>query len=425
MNIAITAGRLIDPANGVNAQQDLFIADGKVVAVGTAPAGFKAALTLDASGQVVIPGLVDLQAHLREPGLTHKGTIASETAAAAAGGVTTLCCPPITQPILDTPAVARLVQDRAKEAGFARVLPLAALTRNLEGEQLSNMVALRDAGCVAFTNLGQWVSNTQTLIRCCEYAATHDLLLFVRAEEGTLSQGCAHDGATAMRLGLDGITETAETVEVARFLLVAEETGVRIHFGQLSSQRSIAMIRDARARGLSVSADVAVHHLLLCDEDLDGFDSRFHLRPPLRSALDRAGLRDALASGSIVALCSDHQPHEAAAKAAPFAATETGMTGLETLLPLGLRLVEQGVLSLDELVARLTTGPASVLGLPLGHLGVGASADLCIFDPAQEWQLSSATLRSTGHNTPFSGQTLKGQVQTTLLGGRIVFQRGS
>jgi len=424
MNIAITGGRLIDPANQVNGLLDLYLAAGKVVAVGASPAGFVADRTIDAGGCVVAPGLIDLQAHLREPGLTHKGTIASETAAAAAGGVTSLCCPPLTQPVLDTPAVARLVQDKAAAAGFARVLPLAALTRNLEGEQLSNMVSLREAGCVAFSNLGQWVGNTQTLLRCCEYAATHDLLLFVRAEERSLAGGCAHDGATAMRLGLDGISEAAETVEVARYLLMAEETGVRLHFGQLASQRSIAMLREAQARGLAVTADVAVHHLLLCDEDLDGFDSRYHLQPPLRSALDRAGLRDALASGVIGALCSDHQPHDAAAKAAPFAATATGMTGLETLLPLGLRLVEQGVLTLDELLQRLTAGPAAVLGLAQGQLAVGAEADICIFDPQREWLLSAQNLRSTGRNTPFMGQTLRGQVQATLLAGRVVFERG-
>ncbi|WP_210398113.1 dihydroorotase [Motiliproteus sediminis] len=424
MNIAITGGRLIDPANQLDGLTDLFLAEGKVVAVGEAPAGFVAEHTLDAGGQIVSPGFIDLQAHLREPGLTHKGTIVSETAAAVAGGVTSLCCPPLTQPVLDTPAVARLIRDRAEEAGNARVLPLAALTRGLEGEQLSNMVALRDAGCVAVTNLGQWVSNTQTLIRCCEYAATHNLLLFVRAEEGSLSQGCAHDGATAMRLGLEGISEVAETVEVARFLLVAEETGVRLHFGQLSSQRSAAMVRDAQQRGLAVTADVAVHHLLLCDEDLDGFDSRYHLRPPLRGALDRAGLREALASGTLAALCSDHQPHEAAAKAAPFAATEPGMAGLETLLPLGLRLVEQGVLTLPLLIERLTSGPAGVLGSDRGQLAVGADADICIFDPAASWTLSEASMRSTGRNTPFMGEQLCGRVSYTLVGGRIVFERG-
>lgn len=423
MTIAITGGRLIDPANQLDGLYDLYLADGKVAAVGAPPAGFSAERTIDASGQLVLPGLIELQAHLREPGLTHKGTIASETRAAAAGGITTLCCPPLTQPALDNPAVARLIRDRAEEAAFARVLPLAALTRELGGQQLSNLAALRDAGCVAFSTLHQWIGDTQTLIRCCEYAASHDLLLFVRAEEGSLAGGCAHDGATAMRLGLEGIPETAETVEVSRFLLVAEATGVRLHFGQLSAQRSIAMIQAARQRGLAVTADVAIHHLLLCDEDLDGFDSRYHLRPPLRSSLDRAGLRDALASGTLTALCCDHQPHEAAAKAAPFAATEPGISGLETLLPLAMRLVDQGVLSLAQLIERLTAGPASVLGIDLGHLGEGATADLCLFDPRPSWRLNPAALLSTGHNTPFMGQTLTGQVKLTLLGGRVVFER--
>ncbi|MEH6471482.1 MAG: dihydroorotase [Halopseudomonas sp.] len=422
MNIHIQAGRLIDPANKIDGQFDLYLQQGQVAAVGEAPDGFIAEQVIDACGQVVCPGLIDLQAFLREPGQTQKGSIASEGAAAAAGGVTTLCCSPVTQPVLDTPAVARLVQDRAAEAGNVRVLPLAALTKGLEGEQLSNMVSLKEAGCVGFSNAGFGVASSQTLLRCLEYAATHDLLVFVRPNEPILGSGCAHDGAMAMRLGLEGIPEVAETLEVSRYLLLAEQAGVRLHFGQLSCERSIQMVEQARDRGQQVSADVAVHQLLLDDSFLEGFDGRFHLLPPLRSEGDRAGLRAALVRGGIGALSSDHQPHEAAAKAAPFSVTEPGMIGLQTLLALGLKLVDQELLSLPQLIGIVTAEPAKILGVELGQLAVGAVADICIFDPDQSWKLDSHSNRSQGSNTPYWNQPLTGQVSHTLLAGELVYQ---
>ncbi len=423
MNIHIQGGRLIDPANQIDGPFDLYIRQGRIAAIGQAPDGFVAGQVIDASGQVVCPGLIDLQAFLAEPGLTQKGTIASEGAAAAAGGVTTLCCSPVTQPVLDTTAVARLIQDRAIEAGNVRVLPLAALTQGLAGEQLSNMMSLMDAGCVAVTNAGFGVPSSQTLLRCLEYAATHDLLVFVRPHDPVLGGGCAHDGANAMRLGLEGIPEVAETLEVSRYLLLAEQAGARLHFGQLSCERSVQLVEQARDRGLPVTADVAVHQLLLDDSCLEGFDGRFHLRPPLRSEADRAGLLAGLVRGGINALSSDHQPHEAAAKAAPFSATEPGMIGLQTLLPLGLKLVAQQLLSLPQLISLLTDQPARILGVELGQLAPGAEADVCIFDPEQDWTLDPQSSVSLSHNTPYWQQTLTGQVSHTLLAGELTYQR--
>tara|TARA_R110002095_G_scaffold215348_1_gene209329 strand:+ start:342 stop:1613 length:1272 start_codon:yes stop_codon:yes gene_type:complete len=423
MKIHIQGGRLIDPANNIDGQFDLYLQQGQVVAVGNAPEGFVAEQLIEASGQVVCPGLIDLQAFLREPGQSHKGSIASEGAAAAAGGVTTLCCSPVTQPVLDTPAIARLIQDRAVAAGNVRVLPLAALTQGLEGEHLSNMVSLQEVGCVGFTNAGFGIPNAQTLLRCLEYAATHDLLVFVRPNEPVLGAGCAHDGAMAMRLGLEGIPSVAETLEVSRYLLLAEQTGARLHFGQLSCERSIEMIEQAQARGQQVSADIAVHQLLLDDTFLEGFDSRFHLSPPLRSKRDRTELREALVRGGISALCSDHQPHDAAAKAAPFSATEPGMIGLQTLLPLGLELVAQELLTLPQLIALLSATPAKILGLELGQLAVGAVADICIFDPQQSWTFDANSNRSHSHNSPYWGQALRGLVSRTLLAGEQVYPR--
>ncbi|OMH39570.1 dihydroorotase [Motiliproteus sp. MSK22-1] len=423
MKVHIRGGRLIDPANKTDANLDLFIEDGKVVAQGDAPKGFVADQLIDAEGQIVCPGFVDLQAHLREPGFTQKGNIGSESAAAAAGGVTTLCCPPTTLPVMDSVAVVQLVQERAAEVGLTRVLPLAALTKGLEGEQLSNMVSLKEAGCVALSNARKPIKSNQTLLRCLEYLATYDLLMFVQPQDYELSKnGCAHDGQMATVLGLPGIPEAAETLDLARYLLLAEQTGARLHVGQLSTAHSLQMIADARSRGVKVTADVAIHHLLLTDENLENYDSAYHLIPPLRGTRDREGLLKVLEEGGIQALCSDHQPQDAAAKDAPFSATEPGMTGLQTLLPLSLRLVEQGRVSLNQMIALLTRGPAEVLGIERGQLGVGAEADVCIFAPEQLWTLNEETCVSKGLNTPYMNSTLKGRVNYTLLAGRVVFQ---
>ena len=422
MNILIQGGRLIDPANNVDQVTDIYVANGLIASIGTAPEGFEADTVIHAASQVVAPGFVDLCAHTREPGFSMKGSIASETHAAVAGGVTTLVTPPTTQPIIDTTAVAELVHDRAEEAGKAKVLPMGALTKGLEGAQLAPMHTLKSAGCVAFTNARLPVDNSLVMLRCLEYAATHDLLVVFQPQDTALAAGGhMHDDINATRLGLNGIPEAAETVEVARCLLLAESAGVRAHFAQLSSAKSTQMVIDARERGLKVTADVAIHNLLLTDENVNGFNSNFYVIPPLRSPLDRAGLRSALLSDGIQAICSDHQPHEAAAKAAPFAATEPGITGLETLLPLSMLLVEQGVLSLPQLIEKLTSGPASILGIEAGSLSVGATADLCIFDPEAQWQLTPETSLSKGKNSPFMNYPLKGKVSHTLVNGQVVY----
>ena len=424
MKLVIQGGRVIDPANNIDQQADLYIQDGKIVALSDAPVGFNADQVLDATGQIVSPGLIDLCAHLREPGYTQKGNIASETRAGAAGGVTTLVTPPNTKPIVDTPAVAELILDRAETAGNARVLPMGALTQQLKGEQLAPMHALSSSGCVAFSNVREPVRSSLTLMRALEYAATHDLLVqFQPQDESLTGKGCMHDDTTSSRLGLDGIPEAAETVEVARCLLLVEQTGVRAHFGQLTCERSVKMVMGSRERGLPVTCDVAVHHFFLTDENVSGFDSNFHLMPPLRSQLDRAGLRQAMLAGGIQAICSDHQPHEAAAKQAPFAATEPGMIGLQTLLPLSLLLVEQGLLDLSQVLEKLTSAPAKILGRDdIGNLSVGSAADICIFNPEATWALNDDNCYSEGRNTPFMGYELKGLVTTTLYGGEVVHQ---
>ncbi len=423
MNITIRGGRLIDPANNIDDKLDLHISEGRIAAIGAAPEGFVAEQTLDADGHIVCPGLIDLQARLREPGQKHKGTIASESRAAAGAGITTLCCPPDTQPVIDTPAVAEQIRQRATESGQARVLPIGALTQGLNGEQLSSMQALHKAGCIVMGNARRAIPSTLVQRRALEYAATLGLTVFFNSEDPWLSaDGCVHEGALSNRLGLAGIPECAEVIAVGRDLMLVEQTGVRAHFGQLSSSRAIDMIAAARARGLSVSADVSAHQLFLTEMDIAEFDSACHVRPPLRSQRDRDGLRAAVADGAISAVCSDHQPHDRDAKLAPFAATEPGISALETLLPLTLRLVEEKVLGLSDAIARLTSGPARVLGLESGQLGVGAVADICIFDPKHHWRVEEQQLLSHGKNTPFLGWELSGKAVTTLLEGRIVYQ---
>ncbi len=423
MNTAIEGGRLIDPANGIDEPANLYLADGRVAGVGHAPEGFSADLTVDAEGLVVCPGLVDLHARLREPGQEHKATIASETAAAARGGITTLCCPPDTDPVIDTPAVAAMVTRRAAEAGMARVLPIGALTQHLDGSRLAEIAALREAGCVAVGNADAPLANTLVERRALEYAASFGMTVVLRPEDRHLrDDGCVHEGPVSNRLGLPGIPAAAEAVAVARDLALAEHTGCRIHFHSLSSGSATRLLESARRSRPGITADVAAHQLHLTEMDIEGFDSRCHVSPPLRGTTDRLALREAVAAGVIGVICSDHQPHEVDAKASPFPATAPGISALETLLPLALRLVDEGVLPLAAAVARLTCGPADVLGLPFGRLTPGLAADVCLFDPRRSWVLTEAGMVSRGRNTPFIGWEFTGMVTHTFFGGRLVYR---
>ncbi len=419
-SVGITGGRVIDPANGLDALVSVWIADGKIAAIGDPPDGFVADQSIDANGQIVCPGFVDLCVRLREPGQEFKATIASETAAAAAG-VTTLCCPPDTRRVIDTPAVVSLLRERAEAVGKARVIPIGALTRGLLGKELSSMMALKAAGCLAVSNAYAPVENLLVLRRAMEYAANCGLLVIVRPEEPSLRNcGCVHDGMIGSRLGLPVIPASAETAAVAQTLVLAEQTGARVHFGQLSSARAVAMIAEAQGRGVAVSADVAIHQLHLTEAAVDGFDANAHVNPPFRSVADREGLRQGLASGILAAICSDHQPHDPNAKLDAFPATEPGISALETLLPLTLELVEAGLLDWPSAIARLTQGPTAIISLNAGTLSVGALADVCVFDPKLEWVASGSNWLSRGVNTPYYGSQFKGQVTKTLVSGQIV-----
>ncbi|MBD3609981.1 MAG: dihydroorotase [Gammaproteobacteria bacterium] len=424
MKLHIQGGRLIDPANDTDTQTDLFISDGKIAAIGQAPAGFQADQVIDASGQVVCPGLIDLQVRPREPGQKHKGTIASETRAAATSGITTLCCPPDTSPVIGSSAVVKLILDQAEDAASARILPIGALTSDLKGEQLAELHTLKEAGCVAFSNARNPIRNTLVMRRAMEYAASHNLLLFIQAEDAGLGAGgCVDEGPISIRMGLNGIPETAETIEVSRILLLAEQTGARIHFGQLSTAGAVDMIRQAQNKGLPVTADVAIHHLHLTNMDVSGYHSHCHVRPPLRDQRSQQSLKSGLVTGAIGAICSDHQPHDADAKLAPFAETEPGISGLETLLPLTLRLVDDGTLTMSQAIASLTAHPAEILDSHLGQLGPDSVADICIFEPETRWSLSKDNMVSHGCNSPFFGWDLKGRVSHTIFNGEIVYQK--
>jgi dihydroorotase len=421
--VVICGGHVVDPANGIDETRDVYIADGRIVAVGAAPGGFEADQVIDAQHLVVCPGLVDLRARPREPGQEYKGTIASECAAAVAGGVTTLCCPPDTDPVNDTPAVTDLILHRANEAGTARIVTLGALTLGLRGTQLAEMSALQRAGCVGVSNAQHAVADSQVLRRAFEYAASLGLRVFIHAEDDSLAKGCVNESAVSARLGLTGVPEIAETVAVGRDLLLIQHTGVSAHFCGLSTARAVQMIARAQYDGLPVTADVAVHHLHLTEMDVTDFNTQCHVRPPLRTTRDRDALRSSVQRGTLGAVCSDHQPHDPDAKEVPFAESEPGVSGIETLLPLLLRVQTELRMTLGDVLARVTSGPAQILGIEAGTLGVGRPADVCVFDPNETWLVRPEQLRSRGRNTPFGGWEMRGRVKWTLAGGKVVYGR--
>ncbi|HNQ58242.1 MAG: dihydroorotase [Burkholderiales bacterium] len=423
MKIHIKNGRLVDPANGIDAQQDVYIAAGRIAAVAAAPEGFVANRVIDAAGLVVCPGLIDLSARLREPGFEYKATLESEMAAAAAGGVTSLACPPDTDPPLDEPGLVEMLKHRARHPNFAHVYPVGALTLGLAGERLTEMAELHEAGCIAFGQANMPVVDTQVLMRALQYAATFDYPVWLQAQDPFLGKdGVAHDGEVATRLGLSGMPVSAETIAIATILQLARDTGVRVHLTRISSAAALEMIAAARSSGIAVTCDVSINHLHLSDQDIGYFNPHAHLVPPLRAGRDRDALRRGLADGTINALCSDHTPVDDDAKQVPFSEAEPGATGLELLLPLTLKWAAEMRLTLGTALARITTDSARILGLPAGTLTVGAAADVCVFDPHGSLRVTRDKLKSQGKNTPFLGMELPGRVRYTLLDGHVAYE---
>ena len=423
MKIHLKGGRLIDPKNTIDAVHDVYIAAGKIVAIGSAPDGFTANRTIDASGKIVCPGLVDVSARLREPGYEYIATLDSEMNAAVAGGVTSLACPPDTDPPLDEPGLVEMLKYRARNLNKARVYPIGALTEGLKGLRLTEMAELRDAGCVAFSHADVPLTDNQVLLYAMQYAATFNISVWLRPQDAALARGgVAHDGQVATRLGLPSIPVCAETAALSVILLLARETCARVHLCRLSSAEGINMVRRARHDGTAVTCDVAVHHLHLSEMDIGYFDPHCHLIPPLRSQRDRDALRKALADHTVDAVCSDHCPVDDDAKQLPFSESEPGATGLELLLPLTLKWAEEDQVPLTTALARMTTNAAALLGIDAGHLSVGTDADVCVFDAERYWKVERSSLLSQGKNTPYSGLELKGRVTHTLVGGQVAYE---
>jgi dihydroorotase len=444
MKTLIRNGRVIDPATQLDQVADLAIADGKVLAVGAVPPGFAPEHTIDASGCIVAPGLVDLSVRLREPGHEHEGMLASELAAAVAGGVTSVVCPPDTEPVLDVPGLVEMLRYRSERLHLSRVLPLGALTRALEGETLTEMVELTQAGCVGFGQADVPLANTQVLLRALQYASTFGYTVWLRAQEMHLGKGVAASGAIATRLGLSGVPVLAETIALHTIFDLVRATRARVHLCRISSAAGVELVRAAKREGLPVSADVSINSLHLTDVDIGFFDSRMRLTPPLRQQRDRDALRAGLADGTLDALVSDHTPVDEDAKALPFAQAEPGATGLELLLSLTLKWAAQDGVPLAQALATVTARPAHVLGgaadgasggnpaaAPGGSLGnlarglggiaAGSVADVVVFDPDAAWVVGPHTLRSQGKHTPFGGYELAGKVHATLIGGHLAY----
>jgi dihydroorotase len=424
MNIHIKNGRVIDPKNKLDAQLDVFISARRIAAIGKAPDGFVADQVIDAKDLIVMPGLTDVAARLREPGYEYRATLESEMSAAVAGGVTSLSCPPDTDPPLDEPGLVEMLKHRARNLNQCRVFPQGALTYGLKGTELTEMIELTEAGCKAFSQADVPLTDTRVLMRAMQYAATFDYRVWLRPQDSFLAKnGVAHDGEVATRLGLPPIPVLAETVALSTALQLARETGVRLHICRVSSGAGVEMLRAAKREGLKVTCDVSMNHVHLTEMDIGYFDSNCHLVPPLRSLRDRDALRAGLKDGTIDAICSNHSPVDEDAKQMPFAEAEDGATGLELLLPLVLKWAEQDKIPLLDALSRITISPAQLLGVKMGHLSIGAHADLCVFDPKAAWKIEPAALKSQGKNTPFNGYEMQGRVRYTLLDGQLVFQQ--
>lgn len=429
MKILIRGARVLDPDSGFDAVADVAVAAGRIIAIQKIAGDFQPNKLIEARGCILMPGLVDLAVRLGEPGHEHEGMLESEMAAAVAGGISSVVCPPDTDPVLDEPGLVEMLKFRAEKLHQARVFPLGALTRGLQGEVLTEMVELTEAGCVGFSQAEVALANTQVLQRAMQYASTFGFSVWLRPQELHLGKGVAASGALATRMGLSGVPVAAETIALHTIFELMRSTGARVHLCRLSSGAGVALVRQAKRDGLAVSCDVSINSLHLTEMDIGYFDSRARLNPPLRQQRDRDALRAGLADGTIDALVSDHTPVAEDAKMLPFAEAEPGATGMELLLSLALKWSRDDGVSLQRALAILTSEPARVIGSALGTLQasvgkivVGGVADLCLFDPEAFWTVSSKSLRSQSKHTPFSGYEIPGRVRCTLVGGHVAFE---
>ncbi|MYM23357.1 dihydroorotase [Duganella sp. FT135W] len=435
-NIHIKNGHVIDPANGIDGLNDLYIADGKVLAIGAAPAGFTADETIDAIGLIVAPGFVDLSARLREPGFEYKATLESEMQAAMQGGVTSLVCPPDTDPVLDEPGLVEMLKHRAQKLNQAHVHPLGALTVGLKGHALTEMSALTASGCIGFSHAEQPIEDTNVLLRAMQYAKTFGYTVWLRPQDAHIGRGgVAASGPLASRLGLSGVPVMSETIALHTIFELMRASGARVHLCRISAAASLDLIRKAKEEGLPLTCDVGVHHVHLTDADIGFFDSNARMDPPFRSQRDRDAIRLGLLDGTVDALCSDHTPVDDDEKLLPFGEASPGATGLELLLSLTLKWAEDyakmqdtgagkdAMRPLSRALSRITSEAARVAGLDAGTLSVGATADVVLFDAGAHWTVEASALASQGKHTPFIGYNLAGQVQTTIVAGHVAYQR--
>ena len=422
MSILIKGGCVIDPGRFVGIA-DVLIDKGKIASIGPNLSAPAATRTIQADGKLVMPGFVDLHVHFREPGFEYKETIQSGGAAAVAGGFTTVCCMPNTNPVNDNQAVTEFMLERARLAGLANVLPIGAITKGSEGKELAEIGDLRRSGCVAISDDGKPVMNSLVMRRAMEYALAFDLTVIDHCEDLHLAEGgCMNEGLVSTELGLPGIPAAAEDVMVARNLSLSELTGARLHLAHISTAGSVRMVREAKARGIHVTAEACPHHFLLTEELVRGYNTHAKMNPPLRTWADVHAIKEGLRDGTIDVIATDHAPHASQEKQQDFTEAPFGIVGLETALPLTLGLVEEGVLSLEQAVQKLTSAPAATFGLKKGTLAVGADADVAIVDQQEQWEVDPAKFQSKSRNTPFAGWKVKGRVNTTIVSGRVVFE---
>jgi len=422
VTILIRGGQVIDPGR-LNAAADILIEDGKIAAVGQHLAAPRGATIIEAKDRLVLPGFVDLHVHFREPGFEYKETIQSGAAAAVAGGFTTVCCMPNTNPVNDNQAITEFMLDRAREAGLANVLPIGAITKGSEGKELAEIGDLRRAGCVAISDDGRPVMNSLVMRRAMEYALAFDVPVVDHCEDLHLAEGgCMNEGLVSTELGLPGMPAAAEDVMVARNVALAELTGARLHLAHISTEGSVRMVREAKSRGIKVTAEACPHHFTITEEVVRGYNTHAKMNPPLRTWKDVQAIKEGLRDGTIDAIATDHAPHATQEKQQGFTDAPFGIVGLETAWPLTLALVEEGILSIESAVERLSTAPAKAFGLSKGTLAVGADADVVVADPQESWEVDPAKFRSKSRNTPFGGWKVKGRIKTTIVGGRVVFE---
>jgi len=423
MKLLIKGGRVIDPANGIDEILDILVVGDTIEQVGKS---LKAdgATEIDAKGKLVTPGMIDIHVHLRDPGLEYKEDIATGTQAAVAGGFTSVACMPNTKPVNDNHAITRYIVEKAAKVAACNVFPIGSITQGLKGEALAEMGDMQDAGCVGFSDDGRPVSSSELMRRALEYARPFGAVIISHAEDLSLvGEGVMNDGCVSAELGLKGIPWVAEDAATARDVMLAEFTGSRLHVAHVSTRGSVEIVRAAKARGVRVTAEATPHHFTLTEEAVRGYNTDAKMNPPLRTAEDVAAVRQGLADGTLDAIATDHAPHHLDEKNVEFNLAMNGIVGLETALPLTLRLVEEKILSLSDAIARLTCGPARCLGLERGTLSVGCVADITVIDPDVEWAVERTKLRSKSKNTPFDGWTLKGAAACTIVSGRVAFSR--